>query len=331
MKKNITKKLIALVTSIFTLFTFTFAAPLAAKFYASTFDAKVGQTVEFELKVDPTADKPVYTVVTNLEYDKSLLTFKSASYQGGWIPVTPDEVTDTANGVIKRTAGYPSGIKTTASIVKYVFEAKAPGKAVVNIIGGSAYDAESNDMGLQNKSITVNIGGTAVPEESKTPEVVKEEKKVTQTITLEIVGDTGVPQNKPYNFTVNQKLKVNQETTGTTSMSMYDINGQEVLKQDKAFTTSTDNSLDFSIPENSLVPGNYSLVITTKHDNQKTATRLTKDIGVVASTEKIVNSTTEVPFIPVYIWIIIAILVIILILMIIYSKSKAFRKFIKNF
>lgn len=328
--KTINKILITIVATL-ALFTLSFAAPVPAKFYASTFDAQVGQTVEFELKVDPSVAVPVYTVITNLEYDKNLITFKGASYQSGWIPVTPDEITDTTNGVIKRTAGYPLGAKTTTSIIKYTFVAKAPGKAVVNIAGGSAYDAESNDLGLQNKSITVNIGGQPVAEEVKTPEVVKAEKKVTQIITLEIVGDTGTAQNKAYDFTINQKLKVNQETTGTTSISIFDINGQEVIKDSKVYTTSTDNTLAFNLPENSLVPGNYSLVVTTAHDNQKTPTRITKDLGVVPSTEKIVNTTTEVPFIPVYIWIIIGILAFILLLMIIYNKSKAFRKFIKNF
>ena len=194
-----------------TILTFTlalgsvFADPLPAKFYASTFDASVGQPVEFELKVNPSAAQPVYTVISNLEYDHNLLTFKSASYQPGWIPVTPDEVTDTANGVIKRTAGYPSGATALTSIIKYEFVAAAPGKAVVNITGGSAYDANSNDMGLQNKSITVNIGGSAPAPDTTTPAPAA--NKVTQVITLTFNGDTGMAADKEYNFTIDHKLK----------------------------------------------------------------------------------------------------------------------------
>lgn len=330
------KLIIGLVVSSTAIFTLAFAAALPAKFYASTFDAQVGQPVEFELKVDPSAAQPVYTVIANLEYDHNLLTFKGASYQAGWIPVTPDEVTDTANGVIKRTAGYPSGATALTSIVKYQFVAAAPGKAVVNITGGSAYDANSNDMGLQNKSITVNIGGKAVPEATpaptpSNPNPTPAAKKVTQVITLAISGDTAVAADKDYNFTIAQKFKVNQDTVGTTSVSIFDINGQEVLKQDQVFTSNTDNTLTFNVPANSLVPGNYSLVATTIHDNQKTPERMTKDLGVLASTEKVVNTTTQVPVIPVYIWVIIGILVLILLLVLIYNKSKAFRKFIKNF
>lgn len=327
--KNIYNKMILAVVTSLTAVTMAFAVT-PAKFYASTFDAKVGQTVEFELKVDPSADKPVYTAVVNLEYDKNLLTFKSASYQQGWIPVTPEEVTDTANGVIKRTAGYPAGAKTLTSIVKYSFVAKAPGKANVNIIGSSAYDVDSNDVGLQNKSITVNIGGTEVPEAQKAPEVVKEEKKVTQEIILSFKGDTGMVADKDYMMTVMQDLKVKQDTNGTTSVSIFDINGQEVLKQDKLFTTSDDNSLDFTIPAGSLVAGNYSIVVTSNYDKQKSPARLTKDLGVVNAGEKVVNITEKVAVIPVYIWIIIGILALILILMLFYNMSKGFRKFIKN-
>ncbi len=332
--KNISAILSVFLFVLVFIFTASFVWALAtpAKFYTTASELKVGQTVDFELKIDGSAEKPVYTAIVNLEYDKNLLTFKGASYQPGWIPVAPDEVTDMANGQIKRTAGYPAGLKTLASILKYTFEAKAPGKATVNILGGSTLDAENRDAGLQNKSITVNIGGTveSLPEIKK-EEIKKEEKKLPQVVSLEIKGDTALVTSTPYNFTLENKLKVPQATLGTTTVSVYDINGQEVIKEERELNTASDLSMQYIIPANTLFAGNYTIVASVKHDNQKVIFRTSKDLGVVESTEKIVNTKTSVPFIPFYIWIIIAILAAMLIFAIVYHKSKKLRKFIKNF
>jgi hypothetical protein len=154
---NFINKFLLTICAFIISFVFATAVPVPAKFFVNTFNAEVGDTVEFELKIEGTEAVPVYTIISNLEYDKNLLSFKGANTQSGWIPVPPDDITDTANGQIKRTAGYPSGLKQLASVYKFTFTAIAPGDAKVNVVGSSAYDASNNDLGLQNKSITVKI------------------------------------------------------------------------------------------------------------------------------------------------------------------------------
>lgn len=317
-------------------FVFATAVPVPAKFFVNTFNAEVGQTVEFELKVEGTEAAPVYTVISNLEYDKTLLKFNSATAQTGWIPVSPDDVTDTANGVIKRTAGYPAGLKQLASIYKYSFTAMAPGDAKVNIVGSSAYDANNTDLGLQNKSITVKIGGKEEVEPVK--EVVTEVKKDTpkkpQTITLEFVGMTGFVENKDYTFVLKHNLKVPQDTVGSTTISLVDSANNTVWSEVKEFAMTDSTEMLVTIPANKAQAGNYTLQAETKHDNQKTATKLSKDVGAVSPEEKIVNNEVKVPFIPLYVYGVgvgLFLLWLITFIILKYKTSKGFKKFLKNF
>jgi hypothetical protein len=274
--KNILK--IIAVTAI--AFSFVNAAPIPAKFYTSTLAPQVGDTIEFELKVEGSTSNPVYTAIANLEYDKELLTFKDSAFQQGWVSVTPDDVTDTKNGLIKRTAGYPSGLKQLASIIKYTFVAKAPGQANVRIIGSSAYDANNTDVGLQNKSITINIGGKneeppkeVVPQTTKTDKVVAV-KKLPQSISLELVGATALVSNKEYNFLVKETFSVEQETVGTTTFAILDQTGKEVIKNDIPFTNTKSFDLPVNIPPNNLTPGDYKLVVSVIYDNQSKPSRV---------------------------------------------------------
>jgi hypothetical protein len=330
-------KLLLLPVFIFS-FLYATAIPVPAKFFVNSFNAEVGQTVEFELKVEGTDATPVYTVITNLEYDKNLLSFKGATTQAGWIPVSPDDVTDTANGVIKRTGGYPAGLKQLGSIYKYTFTALAPGDAKVSIVGSSAYDANNTDLGLQNKSITVKIGGKEKEEVVAEPKTVVAEvkkevavKKVPQTINLEFAGQIGLAINKDYTFVLKHNLKVAQETIGSTTISISDVSGNVAWKDVKDFTTPDSAEMLITVPANTLQPGNYTLIVDTKHDNQKTATKLSKDIGAVEATEKIVTQEVMKPYIPVYVYAIGAAMFLWYLLTLAYYKSKKFKKFLKNF
>lgn len=320
-------------------FVFATAIPVPAKFFVNTFEADVGQTVEFELKVEGSESVPVYTVITNLEYDKNLLTYKGTTVQSGWVTVPPDDVTDTANGVIKRTAGYPAGLKQIASVYKYTFVAKAPGDAKVNVLGSSAYDANNNDLGLQNKTITVKIGGKKevepVVEPVKTttlePSKVVAVAKKPQTLTTEFAGQIGFDVTRDYTFVLKHNLKVTQETIGSSTISALDATGNKVWSQVKDFTFTDSSEMLATIPANTLQPGNYTLTVDTVHDNQKTPVTLSKEIGGVPATEKIVTKEVPKPFIPLYMYFVTGFMFLLWLLTFIYQKSKKFRKFLKNF
>lgn len=336
--KNFNKTLLALCAFVIS-FVFATAVPVPAKFFVNTFNADVGQNVEFELKVEGTDSAPVYTVISNLEYDKNLLKFNSATVQPGWVSVSPDDFTDTANGVIKRTAGYPSGLKQLSSIYKYSFTALAPGDAKVNIVGSSAYDATNNDLGLQNKSITVKIGKKnnekeIVEQKPVTKETEKEEVKIVkkpQTVSLEFAGNIGFDVSKDYSFVLRHNLKVVQETVGSSTISLADSAGNLVWNEVKDFTYSDSAEMLVTIPANTIQPGNYVLSVDTRHDNQKTTSKISKELGAVPATEKIVTQEVPKEFVPYWVYAGAVALLLLWIITIVFYKSKKFRKFLKNF
>lgn len=308
------------------------AAPLPALFYTSTFQASVGDTITFDLKVNPDASKPAYTVGATLKYDPTLLSFQSASVANMWLPLSgsPYELTDTTNGILTRTARYPTGLAGVANFTHYSFKAIKPGETKVVISEGVALDVENNDAGLQQKTITVRI---VRKEASTTPTTSSEpaKKTVQQTITLGVVGSTAAYATEDYNFSIAHNLKVEQVTTGTTSVSILDQNGSEFYKTEKNFNTSTNTSLAFIIPSGTLQPGDYSLVITTKHSDQKTPLTFTKPLGVLAKTDIVIEKAVPTAYIPLYVYGMFAILLLIILLMYIHKRSRKFRNFIKNF
>lgn len=307
------------------------ATPLPAQFFVNSFTADVGDKVEFTLKVSPTNDKPVYTVVSHLEYDKNKLTFVGSEYSSGWVSITPEELTDPVNGVIKRAAGYPAGLRSLNTFVKYTFRAKAEGKTAVNIIGGSAYDAKSNDYGLQNKSITVTIGEQTESKDKKEDASVSNLKKSSQLIELNFNGLMAAVSDQDYTFTLGHKLKVKEDTNGVTKVTILNNQEQEVYKTESPFNLIDDTDISFTIPMNTLSAGNYTLLADSKYDNQAGTTTLKSNFGVLSSIEKIVIEEKIIQKIPVWYWALLAFFIACFLYTFAYLKSKALRKFIKNF
>jgi Cohesin domain len=317
------------------------AAPLPGLFYASSFDGNVGDTFTFNLKVNPDSAKPAFTVGATLKYDPKVLKFVDASVEKSWLPLgrAPYELTDTASGIITRTAGYPEGAKGVTPFTQYTFKAIGKGDTKVVISEGLALDAENNDSGLQVKTIAIKIGAEkeVAPTESKDKSVEKPVEKVVvkktvpQEILLTLTGATAIHNNNEYTFTVQHKLKVEQTTTGTTSYVVFDQAGQEAFKDEKVFSTESDTNIVFTIPANRLAQGDYNIVATSKFSDQKTPSNVNKELGVLAQSEKIVTNNVEVPYIPVYVYIIGGLLLLLVLLMWAHKKSKKFRKFLKNF
>jgi hypothetical protein len=86
-----------------------------------------------------------------------------------------------------------------------------------------------------------------------------------------------------------------------------------------------------TVPAKTLQPGNYVLNVETKHDNQKSTTKLSKELGVVEATERIVTQEVPTPFIPIWGYAVLGGLFLWYLLTLVYFKSKKFRKFLKNF
>lgn len=302
-------------------------AAMPLLFYVNSFDAEVGDTVSFDLKVNPNGT--IYTVGTTLNYDPSLLTFVSATFDKNWMALSraPYELTDTINGNIQRTAGYPEGATGVTEFVKYKFRAKSAGKAVVTIKEGIAFDADNNDLGVQTKQITVNIGErkqTATTETTAT--AAKETAKTVEkhvNVTLDLVGATGHSAGSDYNLSA--KLKVTddkdnivneaQALNATTTVSLVNKMGQALWSDSKVIATVTNNqSVDFVIPSTVLANGDYDIMADVKYEGQKAPEIASKPIGVLESkTEQIV--TTKIPD---YLWPLIITLIVLVLVMLAY-------------
>jgi hypothetical protein len=267
---NLSKKLLILLAPILLAVQYSFAAPLPALFYASSFDVNVGETVSFDLKVNPST--AVYTVGATLNYDPVTLSFQDASVDKTWLPLSraPYEVTDTASGKVVRTAGYPQGLTGVTPFTHYVFKAIAPGDTKVVISGGMALDADNNDAGLQNKVITIHVHGKNQPATEEPAETTKapDKKLQPQTVTLNLTGSNAFYSDESYNLQVEHALKVAQDTTGTTSIVIYDQDGAEVYSSDMILNTATDTNLAFIIPADTINPGDYTIVATSKHKSK---------------------------------------------------------------
>ncbi len=323
---NITKRILGAVILGATLVQFAAAAPLPALFYVSAFDVSVGDTVSFNLKVNPDATKPVFTVGATMKYDPEYLSFQTASIDGAWTPVagTPNEVTDTTFGTITRTGKYTNGLNTVAKFTDYSFKALKQGETKIVISEGVALGADNVDSGLQVKTITVRIG---LPKE--TPVVTK--KNLPQTLTLDIFGSTALYSTEDYNFTINHNPKVAQPTTATTSITVFDEYGNESYKTEQSFVISANTSVLFKIPSGSLRPGDYSMVVNTKYSDQKTPLTVTKSLGVLAKVDNVIEKEVPTPYIPLYVYPMFLILLLIIGLMILHKRNRKFRTFLKNF
>ena len=285
MKKIINSFVLALAVLAFATQN-VFAATANLKFYTSETAPKTGDVVELDLKVDGNTKTPYYTYVVNLEYDATKLKFEGVTYGDGWVGVEPDAVTDIEKGIVKRTAGYPNGATKLMTVLKYKFKALAPGNASVKITGEAALDQENKSAELQNKNITLKISGKELTEEIAALK--------NQNITLNIVGDSTVALTNAYQFKIEHALQNQKATVGTTSATVFDINGQKVMSEDRAFNISTNTSLDFNIPANALVAGNYTISAESTFDGQSQNNKQTKEVVVTGEVATIPTDSDNV-------------------------------------
>lgn len=308
---------------------FAFAATANLKFYTSETAPKTGEMVELDLKVDGNKKTPYYTYVVNLEYDASKLKFEGMTYGEGWIGVEQDAKTDVEKGVVKRTAGFPNGADKLMTVMKYKFKALAPGKAEVKITGEAALDQENKSADLQKKNITLNISGKALEEELAALK--------NQNITLNIIGENTYVATSVYQFKVEHALQNQKETLGTTTVSIFDINGERVLGEDRPFNISGNSTLDFSIPANALVAGTYTINVESVFNGQSQNNKVTKDVMVTAGEVAVVTAESDNVFVNIgnavwgmiaNNWIAIAVVIIILgVLKYLFGKFRRYRRY----
>lgn len=149
-----------------------------------------GQNVSIVIHVDPTGSK-LYTVKSSVSFPASLLEMTSFTQSASWVPLsmTGYDSVDNSNGVVVKTAGYPSGFSNVTTFGTLVFRAKESGTAIISVANVSfAYDAQSKNTlsGTQGSAVvTVTapvIAPAPVPTVTK-PVIATSSATVTGTVT----------------------------------------------------------------------------------------------------------------------------------------------------
>lgn len=293
-------------------------ASLPALFYTSSFEAEVGDVITFDLKVNPTTATAVYTVGATLKYDPEMLTFIGATMDKNWLSLSraPYELTDTKNGTIQRTGGFPEGAKAATPFLKYSFKARKIGDAKVVIAEGIALDANNNDSGLQKKEITVKIGQGKTPS-IKTKIETKNEKQIE--VSLALSGATAHFAGSDYALSAilsakdekGNPLSNIENRSGSTTIYLIDKSGNPLYTEVKEFSSISQNQeIQFVISKNMLAVGDYDIIGELKYQGQKTPIVINKAIGVVAKQVEVKNTVESK--IPPYMWSMIIFLIILL-------------------
>lgn len=175
-----------------------------------------GEEVVINVSVSPLQNTPVGTVSNTLRFNPNIFALKSTKHPEPWIELitSPDSYTDTVNGVVKRTAGYPNGLTTTTKFVTYTLVAKNVGDDNIEITGNLALDDESNSIGINSKLIQIRV----LPKKPSTPIAEKNtdsiEKDSVEAETeqgVEVVRPSEVPKINIININIDAVNNVASE------------------------------------------------------------------------------------------------------------------------
>lgn len=285
MKTNNFKKILSLIFVLVA--TQVYAAPLSTNVLVSELEPKVGQDVNITLRITAERDNPIYTLSSKISYDSDKLTFKNAQIlEEGTLPLVevPYHVTDTAEGIVVRTAGFPRGYAKSGNFIRYTFTAKKNGQAYVYFLGGQALDSENNDLGVATKEIILSIGGDAPVSTSVTEVAQKEPSAFNKKTSLafNVFGDTAVCREKDYEFNLTFSEKVDKSLQGDYKIIVLNDLQDVVFTKDMSAEVGSGNTITLSIPANSLPKGN--LLLRVQNANVKQISD--KELGVINCDEK---------------------------------------------
>ncbi|MFA6295330.1 MAG: cohesin domain-containing protein [Candidatus Paceibacterota bacterium] len=183
MNKKI-KTILPVVCAIFIFATLlVFALPVSAATTVSLSPAiinvSVGQTFNVVVNIDPKGASDFVEKIS-LNYPTDILEVKSFSFGDKWMALTQPEydVNDTVNGILTKSAGYPSGFSSATTFGTVSFITKKAGNGSI-IIGNSSIAFQANSQtAIVGSGTSVNVAyATVVPVTTKT--TVKATPKVT--------------------------------------------------------------------------------------------------------------------------------------------------------
>ena len=128
-------------------------------------NVNTGDTFTVNVTVSSSGES-AYTSKVVVNYNNSLLEATSFSFAPTWLPLSQPgyDSTDKTNGVIIKTAGYPSGITSAKSFGTITFRAKQSGTATISVAKSTEiYDANNKNIFSGNSgSVQINIANVEV-------------------------------------------------------------------------------------------------------------------------------------------------------------------------
>jgi hypothetical protein len=261
------------------------SSPLSAKLYSNYLDAKVGDTIILQLKINPRPDKPVYTVSASLMYDPSILDYLDASFTDSLfvvpVPKAPYSLTDTENGMIRRTAGFPNGTTELVPFTTYKFKAVRAGDAKISVEDGIALDETNTDIGLQQKQLTIHISDNVSIDELEDEPLVPEEHTVQ--MSLDILGPVAIYKEESYTFPIDT-LNLKDEDV-KAKIYVYNDRAELFYTEDKRLSAKNTEPVYFTIPANTLPVGKFVISVESINSSGQSKIIAQKTIGVLSNNE----------------------------------------------
>lgn len=294
------KIIFTIFLSFIFIFQHAFAQPLPAEFYTSTFEAKIGDEIVLQLKINPQADQPVYTVSADLFYDPEMLEYVDSDYtvDSGVFGLSgsPYFLEDVQNGMLRLTAGFPEGASSPRNFTTYRFKAKAAGVTKIYIQNGEALNAENTNIGLQQKEIAIEISDNILTAEALPPEIIN------INLNLDILGPIAIYKEESYTFPIDTTGTVGTDDA-TVKIFVYNEDTELFYTEEKVINPNNTEPIYFTIPANTLVEGNYVISVETGDIFGQNRIVAQKEIGVLSNGQTWVTKNKEIIY-PAFIFIV---------------------------
>jgi len=121
-----------------------------------------GQNFNVAVQIDPESVKN-YTAKIQIQYPAELLTAESFTFGGNWMALSQPgyDLIDNENGVLIKTAGYPSGFSKAVTFGTVSFSTKKVGNGIIKIGGESVVLDGTNHNVFGNAVVQSSIIITA--------------------------------------------------------------------------------------------------------------------------------------------------------------------------
>lgn len=182
-------------------------AAATVSFLPAGVNVKEGQNFNLAVSIDPQSSK-AYTVKIETKYPADLLEVQSFNFGSGWMPLsqTGYDLSDAANGVLIKTAGYPGGLSSKASFGTITFKAKKNGTGAIQVTGNSFALGSDSQNAMSGLPVEAQVVITQVipSQEQEQPKAVvpqtAEEKSSSKEVVLgeeTVQSEAVVPASGP--------------------------------------------------------------------------------------------------------------------------------------